>query len=199
MSIHTSRISCLQHRVVCCRLLTRHLSSSASLVGNRSKTDLYHSGYGWRLETKYGIYIVWIHWLCTVNCVLWQWLHVYIWVAITGHILLLLLLLLLRPFNGLFSRTIWARWHEKGKPFWFLLAQEMMGWQWHQLDVCKSFASRSTQTTTPVPHSHNSVFYRLDALPAAQPTVSKHWRHICHRSYTTYHHNRFTAHRSSYI
>jgi len=36
-------------------------------------------------------------------------------------------------------------------------------------------ASRSTQITTPAPH--HSVFYRPDALPAAQPTASKHWRH----------------------
>ena len=37
-------------------------------------------------------------------------------------------------------------------------------------------APRSRQITTPAPH-HSSFFYRLDALPAAQPTVSKHWRH----------------------
>jgi len=30
----------------------------------------------------------------------------------------------------------------------------------------------SSQTTTPT--SHHSVFYKLDALPDAQPTVSKH-------------------------
>jgi len=40
-------------------------------------------------------------------------------------------------------------------------------WQWHQLGICKS-APRSRQITTPAPH--HSVFYRLDALPAAQPT-----------------------------
>jgi len=39
--------------------------------------------------------------------------------------------------------------------------------------ICKS-APRSRQITTPVPH--HSVFYRLDALPAAQPTPSRHWR-----------------------
>jgi len=39
--------------------------------------------------------------------------------------------------------------------------------------ICKS-APNSRQITTPAPH--HSVFYRLDALPAAQPTVSKHWR-----------------------
>jgi len=46
-------------------------------------------------------------------------------------------------------------------------------WQWHQLghmQVC------SRQITTPAPH--HSVFYRPDALPATQPTVSKHWRQV---------------------
>jgi len=34
--------------------------------------------------------------------------------------------------------------------------------------------NRSRQITMPAPH--HSVFYRLDALPATQPTASKHWR-----------------------
>ena len=38
--------------------------------------------------------------------------------------------------------------------------------------LCKS-APRSRQITMPAPH--HSVFYRPDALPAAQPTASKHW------------------------
>ena len=41
--------------------------------------------------------------------------------------------------------------------------------------VCKS-APCYRQITTPAPH--HSVFYRPDALPAAQPTVSKHWRQV---------------------
>ena len=41
--------------------------------------------------------------------------------------------------------------------------------------ICKS-APCSRQITTPAPHY--SVFYRPDALPAAQPTASKHWRQI---------------------
>jgi len=40
--------------------------------------------------------------------------------------------------------------------------------------ICKS-APCSRQTTTPAPH--HSVFYRPDALPAAEPTAPKHWRH----------------------
>ena len=38
--------------------------------------------------------------------------------------------------------------------------------------ICKS-APCSRQITTPAPQ--HSVFYRPDALPAAKPTVSKHW------------------------
>jgi len=33
-----------------------------------------------------------------------------------------------------------------------------------------------TNQCPPPPSPH--IFYRLDALPAAQPTVSKHWRHV---------------------
>ena len=63
----------------------------------------------------------------------------------------------------------------KVKPVWILLKQETVsgsgsGISWA---ICKS-ASRSRQITMPVPH--HSVFYRPDALPAAQPTASKHWR-----------------------
>jgi len=62
--------------------------------------------------------------------------------------------ILLHPFNGLFSRTTWVSWHQKGKSFWILLEQEMMGWHWHQLDDIQVIRSR--QITTPVPH--HSVF-----------------------------------------
>ena len=40
--------------------------------------------------------------------------------------------------------------------------------------VCKS-APQTRQLTTPAPHC--SVFFTPDALPAARPTASKHWRH----------------------
>jgi len=46
-------------------------------------------------------------------------------------------------------------------------------WQWHQLEhmqVCTSLQTDSHASTSPL------SFYRPDALPAAQPTVSKHWR-----------------------
>jgi len=40
---------------------------------------------------------------------------------------------LLCSFNGLFSRTTWVRWHQKGRTI-LGFNREMMRWQWHQLD-----------------------------------------------------------------
>jgi len=73
----------------------------------------------------------------------------------------------------LFSRKIWVSWHQKGKPvpFWILLEHDTMGWQW-QPDHMQSLAPRSRQITMPV--LYHLMFYRPDALPAAQPTASKH-------------------------
>ena len=59
----------------------------------------------------------------------------------------------------------------KVKPIWTLLKQETVSGSGISWAICKS-ATRSRQTTTPAPHRS----YRPDALPAAQPTVSKHWR-----------------------
>ena len=61
----------------------------------------------------------------------------------------------------------------KVKPIWILVKQETVSGSGIGWTVCKS-APRSRQITTPTPHC--SVFYRPDALPAAQPTASKHWR-----------------------
>jgi len=69
-------------------------------------------------------------------------------------------------------------WDYPGEPvpklIWILLKQETVSGSGISRAICKS-APRPRQITTPAPH--HSVFYRLDALPAAQPTVSKHWRH----------------------
>jgi len=82
---------------------------------------------------------------------------------------------LLHPFNGLVFRTTWVSQHQKGKPFWVLMKQEMMGGSGISWTICKSFAPHSRPVTMPVPH--HLVFYRADALPIAKPTMSKHWRH----------------------
>ena len=75
--------------------------------------------------------------------------------------------------NGPLSGTSTVSRYQKGKTnLDFTEAREVSGsgisWA-----ICKS-APRSRQITMPVPH--HSGFYRLDALPAAQPTASKHWR-----------------------
>jgi len=62
----------------------------------------------------------------------------------------------------------------KAKPIWILLKQETVSGSGISWNICRS-APRSRQITTPTPH--HSVFYRPDALPVAQPTASKHWRH----------------------
>jgi len=46
----------------------------------------------------------------------------------------------------------------------------------HPFNGSLSWTTWVIQITMPAPH--HSVFYRLDALPATQPTVSKHWRQL---------------------
>jgi len=77
------------------------------------------------------------------------------------------------PFPGLPG---WAG-TRKVIPIWILLKQETVSGSGISWATCKS-APRSRHITTPTPH--HSGFYRSDALPAAQPTVSKHWRLKCH-------------------
>jgi len=75
------------------------------------------------------------------------------------------------PFNGPLSGTTRVSRYQKGKTnvdFAEARAVSGSGISWA---VCKP-APRSRQITTPAPH--HSVFYRQDALPAAQPTASKH-------------------------
>jgi len=72
------------------------------------------------------------------------------------------------------SGTTRASRYQKGKPIWILLKQETVSGSGISWAICKS-APCCRQITTPAPH--HSVFYRPDALPAAQPTASKHWRH----------------------
>jgi len=81
------------------------------------------------------------------------------------------------PFNGPFpGQPRWAG-TRKVKPIWILLKQEIVSGSGISWAICKS-APHSREITTPAPH--HSVFYRPDALPAAQPTASKHWRHSNH-------------------
>ena len=77
-------------------------------------------------------------------------------------------------FNGPFSRLPGWAGTRKVKPNWIALEQETVSGSGISWAICKS-APRCRQITMPAPH--HSVFYTQDALPASQPTVSKHWRH----------------------
>jgi len=59
-------------------------------------------------------------------------------------------------------------------PFWILLELRMMA------VVVTTGAIRHAKLQSKLPPSTNqrSTFYRLHALPVAEPTVSKHWREI---------------------
>jgi len=76
------------------------------------------------------------------------------------------------PFNGPFSGTTWVSRYQKGKTNLDFTEARDSEWLWHQLRHTQVPAPSSRQLNMPAPH--HSVFYRPDALPAAQPTSSKH-------------------------
>ena len=79
-----------------------------------------------------------------------------------------------RALNGPLSRTTRISRYQKGKTnLFFLLKLETVSGSGISWAICKS-APHSKQMTTPA--LHHSVVYRPDALPAAQPTASRHWR-----------------------
>ena len=70
------------------------------------------------------------------------------------------------------SGTTWVSRYQKGNTNLDFTEARDSELQWHHMDhmqVCTSLQSE----TMPAPD--HSVFYRLDALPATQPTASKHW------------------------
>jgi len=75
------------------------------------------------------------------------------------------------PFNVPFSKTTQVSRYQKGKINLDFTEARDSEWQWHQLGHMQVCTSLQTDTT---PAHHRSVFYRPDALPAAQPTASKH-------------------------
>ena len=79
------------------------------------------------------------------------------------------------PFNCPLSGTTWVSWYQKGKTNLDLLEQETVSGSGISWAICNS-APHPRQITMPA--SHHSVFYRWGDLPAAKPTVSKHWRQM---------------------
>ena len=73
------------------------------------------------------------------------------------------------------SRPFFQDYLGEPVPVWTLLKQETVSGSGISRAVCKS-APRCRQITMPAPH--HSVSYKPDALPATQPTASKHWRNL---------------------
>jgi len=69
-----------------------------------------------------------------------------------------------------FSRITWVSQHQKGKSFWILIKQEMMDGS----VLARPYANHILLKTDNDASTSPLTFYRPDALPAAQPTVSKH-------------------------
>ena len=75
------------------------------------------------------------------------------------------------PFNGPLSGTTRVSRYQKGKTNLDFTGARDSEWQWHRLgrtQVCTSLQTDNHANTPPL------VFNRPDALPAAQPTASKH-------------------------
>ena len=75
------------------------------------------------------------------------------------------------PFNGSLSGTTQVSRYQKGKTNLDFTEARDSEWQWHQvgyMQVCTLLQTDNHTSTLPL------VFYRPDALPAAQPTASKH-------------------------
>jgi len=74
-------------------------------------------------------------------------------------------------FSGPFSGTTWVSQYQKGKTNLDFNEARDSEWQWHQLghmQVCALLQTDNHASTLSL------SFYRPEALPAAQPTVSKH-------------------------
>ena len=77
--------------------------------------------------------------------------------------------------TALFSGTTRVSRYLKGKTNLDFTEATDSEWQWHQLghmQVCTSHQTDNHASTPPL------SFYRPDALPATQPTASKHWRQL---------------------
>ena len=83
-------------------------------------------------------------------------------------------LLLLHPFNGLFSRTTWVSWYQKGKNS-LDLNMTVASANNKCKQICKQSAPCARQTTMP---THHSVLQA--ACSSWCLTVSKHWRYSHH-------------------
>jgi len=78
---------------------------------------------------------------------------------------------LLHPFNGLFSRTTWVSWYQKGETSLDLNQARddgVLGCGGIDWTICKQSAPRSRQITTPTPHHSMFTGQMLFLMPNQQ-------------------------------
>jgi len=75
-------------------------------------------------------------------------------------------------FNGPLSGTTQVSRCQKGKTNLDFSGARDSEWQWHQLEHMQVCTSLQTDNYASTLHTTTTVFYRPDALPAAQPTES---------------------------
>ena len=122
-----------------------------------------HSNQFWRIESKSKSTITHIritcnqrHWCFSFSILLYKHARTH------AH----------TPVYRPFSRTTQVSQFQKGQTSLYFTEASDSEWQWHQLghvQVCTSLQTDNHANTPPL---------RPDALPAAQPAVSKHWRQI---------------------
>jgi len=77
--------------------------------------------------------------------------------------------------TALFSGTTQVSRYQKGKTSLDFTEARDSEWQWQQLghmQICTLLQTDNHTSSPPL------CFYRPDALPATQPTASKHWRQL---------------------
>jgi len=100
------------------------------------------------------------------------------------------------PFNGFFSRTTWVTWHQRlNQSGLYLVKQEMMAWQWHQLNyrqiICTSLQTENHVSTLSLNILQAGCsFWRptnsVKALKGKQPSCNKKRnKYICVAKYLT--------------
>ena len=77
----------------------------------------------------------------------------------------------IHPFHGPWSGTTQVSRYQEGKTSLDFTEARDNEWQWHQLGRMQVGTTLQTDNHASTPPLS---FYRLDALPAAQPTASKH-------------------------
>jgi len=122
-----------------------------------------------------------LHWVSafvTYNCKVCFSVKLALILILTTVHLHLLLLLHYNYFTALWilPGTTWVSWNQKGKTktIWISWSKR----QWEAVGSTGPYAKSATRPRQLCQHPSTQFFYRPDALPATQPTMSKHWRKV---------------------